>query len=218
MTENKRIIYLDNNATTKVDERVVETMLPYFSQYYGNPSSIYDFGGKVQSEIKKSRESIKELFGAKDAKEIYFTGSGSESSNMAIKGILESDRSKTHIITTKVEHPCVLNTYKYLEKNGYSVTYLGVDSQGDLDLNELSEAINEKTALVSVMMANNETGVIFPINRIGEIIKERNKDTKFFVDAVQGAGKININVADSHVDLMSVSGHKFHAPKGVAAL
>ncbi len=218
MNENKKIIYLDNNATTKVDEKVVEIMIPYLTENYGNPSSIYDFGGKVSGAIKLARENMKELFGAKDPKEIYFTGSGSESSNMAIKGVLDADRSKNHIITTKVEHPCVLNTYKYLEKNGYKVTYLGVDSQGNLDLSELSEAITEDTALVSVMMANNETGVIFPVKKIAEIVKERNKDTKVFVDAVQGAGKINIDVADTKIDLMSVSGHKFHAPKGVAAL
>lgn len=218
MTKNKKLIYLDNNATTKVDEIVLEAMLPYYSQYYGNPSSIYEFGGKTSAVIKEARESVKELFGAKDKKEIYFTASGSESANMAIKGILDADRTKNHLITTKVEHPCVLNLHKTLEKEGYKVTYLGVNSEGELDLNELTEAITEETALVSVMMANNETGVIFPVEKIAEIVKSKNEKTKVFVDAVQAAGKINIDVQNSNIDLMGISGHKFHAPKGVGAL
>lgn len=218
MSENSKLIYLDNNATTKVDEKVLAEMIPYYSEYYGNPSSIYDFGGKTAKVIKSAREKIKDLFGAKDQKEIYFTASGSESANMAIKGILEADKSKNHLITTKVEHPCVLNLHKTLEKQGYKVTYLGVDSEGQLDLNELSEAVTPETALVSVMMANNETGIIFPVDKISEIVKSKNSKTKIFVDAVQGAGKIPINVAESNIDLMSISGHKFHAPKGVGAL
>lgn len=218
MTEEKKLIYLDNNATTKVDEKVLETMIPYYSQYYGNPSSMYEFGGKTSAVIKKARESVKELFGAKDQKEIYFTASGSESANMAIKGILEADRTKNHLITTKVEHPCVLDLHKTLEKQGYNVTYLGVNSDGELDLNELAEVVTEETALVSVMMANNETGVIFPVEKIADIVKSKNEKTKVFVDAVQAAGKININVQNSNIDLMGISGHKFHAPKGVGAL
>lgn len=218
MSNEKRIIYLDNNATTKVDEKALEEMIPYYSKYYGNPSSIYEFGGKTAKVIKDARESIKELFGANDQKEIFFTGSGSESSNMAIKGILEADRSKTHLITTKVEHPCVLNLHKSLEKQGYSVTYVGVNSQGELDLAELTDAITEETALVSCMMANNETGVIFPVEKIAEIVKSKNPKTKVFVDAVQAAGKIKIDVNNTNIDLMSVSGHKFHAPKGIGAL
>lgn len=213
-----RIVYLDNNATTKVDEKVLEKMIPYFSEYYGNPSSMYDFGGKTSKVIKNAREQIKEIFGAKDQKEIYFTGSGSESSNTAIKGILEADKTKNHIITTKVEHPCVLNLYKLLEKQGYKVTYLGVNADGELDLNELKESVSYNTALVSVMYANNETGVIFPVERIAEIVKEINPDTKIFVDAVQAAGKIKIDVKNSLIDMMGISGHKFHAPKGVGAL
>ncbi len=218
MTNQNKIIYLDNNATTKVDEKVLETMLPYFCEKYGNPSSIYKFGGEASKKIKESRETIKDFMGAKDSKEIFFTGSGSESSNMAIKGILEADKTKKHLITTKVEHPCVLNLHKYLEKQGYNVTYLGVNSQGELDLSELAESINEDTALVSCMIANNETGVIFPVEKIAEITKEKNPNTKVFVDAVQGAGKIELNVKNTKIDLMSISGHKFHAPKGVGAL
>lgn len=218
MEIEKKIIYLDNNATTKVDEKVLETMIPYYSEYYGNPSSIYEFGGKTAAVIKDARESIKELFGANDQKEIFFTGSGSESSNMAIRGILEADKTKNHIITTKVEHPCVLNLYKYLEKQGYQVTYIDVNSDGELDLSELKESITNETALVSCMYANNETGVIFPVEKIAEIVKSQNNETKVFVDAVQAAGKIKIDVKNTNIDLMSLSGHKFHAPKGIGAL
>ncbi len=213
-----RLIYLDNNATTKVDEKVLEKMLPYFSQYYGNPSSMYDFGGKTSKVIKDAREQIKEIFGAKDQKDIYFTGSGSESSNTAIKGILEANKTKRHIITTSVEHPCVLNLHKTLEKQGYKVTYLSVNSDGELDLNELKESVTQDTALVSVMYANNETGVIFPVEKIASIVKKINPETKIFVDAVQAAGKIKIDVQNSQIDMMGISGHKFHAPKGVGAL
>lgn len=218
MEIDKKIIYLDNNATTKVDEIVLETMIPYYSKYYGNPSSIYEFGGKTAAVIKEARESIKDLFGANDQKEIFFTGSGSESANMAIKGILEADKSKNHFITTKVEHPCVLNLYKNLEKQGYRVTYIDVNSDGELDLAELEEAVNDDTALVSCMYANNETGIIFPVEKVADIVKSKNPETKVFVDAVQAAGKIKIDVKSSNIDLMSISGHKFHAPKGIGAL
>lgn len=213
-----KLIYLDNNATTKVDEKVLEKMLPYFSEYYGNPSSMYDFGGKTSKVIKDAREQIKEIFGAKDQKEVYFTGSGSESANTAIKGILEANKTKRHLITTAVEHPCVLNLHKSLEKQGYKVTYLSVNSDGELDLNELKESVTQDTALVSVMYANNETGVIFPVEKIASIVKKINPETKIFVDAVQAAGKIKMDVQDSQIDLMGISGHKFHAPKGVGAL
>lgn len=213
-----KLIYLDNNATTKVDEKVVEVMMPYFSQYYGNPSSIYEFGGKNSKVIKEAREQIKDFFGANSAKEIFFTASGSESANMAIRGILSADKSKNHLITTKVEHPCVLNLHKQLEKEGYNVTYVGVNSAGELNTDELYEAVNEKTALVSCMYANNETGSIFPVEEIAEKVKSINSKTKMYVDAVQAAGKININVKDTKIDLMGISGHKFHAPKGIGAL
>ena len=215
---NSKLIYLDNNATTEVDEKVLETMLPYFSTYYGNPSSIYKFGGKNAKAIKEAREQMKEFFGANSSKEIFFTASGSESANMAIKGILSADKSMNHLITTKVEHPCVLNTHKQLEKEGYNVTYIGVNSAGELNLEELYNAVTEKTALVSCMYANNETGTIFPVEKIAEKVKELNPKTKIFVDGVQAAGKIKINVKDTQIDLMGVSGHKFHAPKGIGAL
>lgn len=215
---NSKLVYLDNNATTKVDEKVIETMLPYFSKFYGNPSSIYEFGGKNANAIKESRETIKDFFGAKSAKEIIFTASGSESANTAIRGILNLDKSKNHLITTKVEHPCVLNVYKQLEKDGYNVTYIGVNSAGELNTEELYNAVNEKTALVSCMYANNETGVIFPVEEIAEKVKSINNKTKVFVDAVQAAGKINLNVKDTQIDMMGISGHKFHAPKGIGAL
>lgn len=215
---NLKLVYLDNNATTKVDEKVLEEMLPYFSQYYGNPSSIYEFGGKNSNAIKEAREQMKDFFGAKSSKEVFFTASGSESANMAIRGILSEDKTKNHLITTKVEHPCVLNLHKQLEKEGYNVTYIGVNSAGEINLDELYEAVNERTALVSCMYANNETGTIFPVEKIAEKIKTINPKTKMFVDAVQAAGKININVKDTQIDMMGVSGHKFHAPKGIGAL
>ncbi len=215
---NSKLIYLDNNATTKVDDRVVEVMMPYFSQYYGNPSSIYEFGGKNANAIKDSREIIKDFIGAKNQKEILFTASGSESANTAIRGVLSGDRSKNHIITTKVEHPCVLNVYKQLEKEGYNVTYASVNSSGELNVEEIYDAVNEKTALVSVMYANNETGAIFPVEKIVEKVKSINPNTKVYVDAVQAAGKININVKDTQIDMLGISGHKFHAPKGIGAL
>ena len=213
-----KVIYLDNNATTKVDERIFEEMKPYFCEKYGNPSSIHAFGGEVSHAVKKARNQVKEMLGAENEREIIFTAGGSESANMAIKGVLDLNKDKKHIITSKVEHPCVLNLYKWLEKRGYRVTYLGVNSEGELDLNELRESVTEDTALVSGMYANNETGVIFPIEQMGEIIKSKNKNTKFFVDAVQAAGKIPINVSDMQIDMLGISGHKIHAPKGVGAL
>ena len=218
MDTKRNLIYLDNNATTKVDEQVLEVMLPYFSEYYGNPSSIYRFGGLNSKAVKEARETMREFFGAKSAKEIFFTASGSECANMAIRGILAADRSKTHLITTKVEHPCVLNLHKQLEKEGYSVTYAGVNSEGEINKEEIYEAVNEKTALVSCMYANNETGVIFPVEEIAQKVKEKNADTKVYVDAVQAAGKIKLDVKDTQIDMMGISGHKFHAPKGIGAL
>lgn len=193
-------------------------MLPYFSQEYGNASSMYELGGKNSKVLQESRDKIRDFFGAKNLKEIIFTASGSESANTAIKGVLSADHSKNHIITTKVEHPCVLNLYKQLEKEGYNVTYVGVNSAGELNEDELYDAITEKTALVSCMYANNETGTIFPVEKIAERVKSINKNTKIFVDAVQAAGKINIDVKDTQIDFMGISGHKFHAPKGIGAL
>ncbi len=212
------VIYLDNNATTRVDDKVLEVMLPYLKDEYANPSSMYEFSTNASKAIDDARHSMKEFLGANNAKEIIFTSCGSESANTAIKGAVSYNKYKKHIITTKVEHPCVLNTYKMLEKQGYKVDYIGVNSNGELELDELKSKITSDTALVSVMWANNETGVIFPIKEIGEIVKSKNPETLFFVDAVQAAGKINIDVKNTNIDMLGVSGHKFHAPKGIGAL
>ena len=212
------MIYLDNNATTKVDEKVLEEMLPFLREEYANASSMYDFAKKPADAIKKARVQVRDFIGAENEKDIYFTSCGSESANMAIKGVLDCNKEKKHIITTKVEHPCVLNTYKYFEKNGYEVDYIGVNSQGELDFEELKSKLRKDTALVSVMWANNETGVINPVEEIGEYIKSKSPETRFFVDAVQAAGKIPMNVKDTKIDLLGISGHKFHAPKGVGVL
>ena len=213
-----RVVYLDNNATTKVDPKVLEAMLPYFSEHYGNPSSIYHMAHDAHMAIDNAREIVREFFGAKSKNEVIFTASGSEGANMAIRGALALNKEKKHIITTSVEHACVTNLYKALENEGYSATYLGVNEVGDLDLEELKNAITEDTALVSIMWANNETGIIFPVEEIAKIVKEKNPSTKVFVDGVQAGGKIKMNLADTEIDFVAISGHKFHAPKGIGAL
>ena len=208
-------IYLDNNATTKVDEAVFEEMRPYLCELYGNPSSMHFFGGQVQKKVDEARNRVAALLGA-SPEEIIFTACGTESDNTAIRSALEVFPEKRHIITTRVEHPAVLTMCRNLSKKGYRVTELNVDSAGRLDLNELKAAIDEDTAIVSIMWANNETGVIFPIEEIGRIVKE--KGALFHTDAVQAVGKIRLNMAESPVDMLSLSGHKLHAPKGIGAL
>ncbi len=208
-------IYLDNNATTRVDPEVIEAMLPYLSDYYGNPSSMHSFGGQVGAAVREARSQVAQLLGAEDS-EIIFTSCGSESNNTAIHAALAAQPNKRHIITTEVEHPAVLNVCKHLEKKGYTVTYLSVNRQGQLDLTELEAAMTGGTALVTMMYANNETGVIFPVEQAGAIAKEY--DATFHVDAVQAVGKVPINLKTSTIDLLTLSGHKLHAPKGVGAL
>lgn len=218
MNDTKNIIYLDNNATTMVDKRVVEAMIPYFSNEFGNPSSIYELAHEAHSALENSREVIKEFFGAGDTKEIIFTSCGTESANAAIRGVIEANPTKRHIITTKVEHPCVLNTFKEFEEKGYRVDYLNVDENGELLIDELKTLADDDTALVAIMAANNETGAIYPYEEAAEIVKSINPNTKVFIDAVQAAGKIKLDVKNTKVDLMGISGHKFHAPKGVGAM
>ena len=210
-----KVVYADNNATTMVAPEVVEAMLPYFTQYYGNPSSMHTFGGQVAKKIDIARQQVAELIGA-DPTEIVFTSCGTESDNAAIWGILRANPHKRHIVTSRVEHPAVYNLCKYLSQNGYQVTELGVDSNGMLNLDELAGAVREDTAIVSIMYANNETGVIFPIEEIGAIVKQ--KGSILHTDAVQAVGKIPLNLSHSTVDLLTLSGHKLHAAKGVGAL
>ena len=210
-----KLVYADNNATTRVNDEVLEEMLPYFKEFYGNPSSIHTFGRQVASKMDLARERVANILGA-DTSEIVFTSCGTESNNYAIHCSLEAHPEKKHVITTKVEHPAVLNVCKYFGKQGYEVTELGVNKDGMLDLDELRDSIKDNTAIVSIMHANNETGVIFPIEEIGKIVKE--KGVLFHCDAVQAIGKIPLNLKNSHIDLLSMSGHKLHAPKGVGVL
>ena len=211
-----KTVYVDNNATTMVAPEVFEAMKPFLTEKYGNPSSMHTFGGQVHSNIESARASVAGLIGASDPSEIIFTSCGTESDNTAIISTLRAYPEKRHIITTKVEHPAVLNLCKYLETVGYRVTYLGVDTEGMLDINELKSAIDPDTAIISIMYANNETGVVFPMEEIAEIARVR--DAVLHTDAVQTVGKIPFKMNELPVDLLSLSGHKLHAQKGVAAL
>lgn len=212
----KKIIYLDNAATTAVHPEVVSTMIPYFTEYYGNPSSIYSIAGITKKAIDDSRESIAEFLGAKK-NEIYFTGGGSESDNWAIKATAEQYISKgNHIITSKIEHHAVLHTLEHLEKNGFEVTYLDVDIDGKINLEDLKAAIRPETILISIMFANNEIGTILQIKDIGEIA--RANKVLFHTDAVQAFGQLPINVEDYNIDMLSASAHKLKGPKGVGLL
>ena len=208
-------VYLDNNATTQVAPQVLEAMLPYFHELYGNPSSMHSFGGQVMKQVRKARDRVAALLGA-SPEEIIFTSCGSESDNAAIRSALSSYPDKKHIVTSRVEHPAVRALCAHLATRGYRVTELPVDSEGRLDLEQYRKALTPDTAIVSLMWANNETGVIFPIEKAAEMARER--DILFHTDAVQSVGKIPINLADTCIDMLSLSGHKLHAPKGIGVL
>lgn len=210
-----RNIYLDNNATTQVAPEVREAMLPFFDRLWGNPSSMHTFGGQVAKHVDRAREQVAALVHA-DPSEIFFTSCGTESNNMAIRGVAEVADGRAHIVTTRVEHPAVLGPCRYLESRGCRLTELGVDSLGRLDMEQLAEALTNKTTVVSIMWANNETGVIFPIEHIAEMVKRAG--CVFHVDGVQAAGKIPIDVSALPIDTLSMSGHKIHAPKGIGVV
>ena len=209
------VVYLDNNATTKVDPEVLQAMLPYFSDYYGNPSSMHAFGGGVAGVIREARERLARLIGA-SPEEIVFTSCGTESDSTAIRAVIESYPSKRHLVTSRVEHPAVKNLFETFAKKGYRTTFVPVDGQGRLDLDYLYDQLSEDTALVSIMWANNETGVLFPVEEVSRAVKERG--IVFHTDAVQAVGKVPIDLAGTGIDMLSLSGHKLHAPKGIGAL
>ena len=210
-----KTIYFDNNATTKVAEQVFEEIRPLFCELYGNPSSMHTFGGQIGRRIRQAREQVSGLLGCEPS-EIVFTGCGTESDNTAIKGTLAAAPNRRTIITTRVEHPAVLAVCRELENHGYTVVELSVDSQGRLDMAEMEEQLDDDTALVTIMYANNETGTVFPIEDIAELVTS--KGAIFHTDAVQAVGKIPLDLSKSNIDLLSLSGHKLHAPKGVGIL
>jgi cysteine desulfurase len=211
------MIYLDNNATTQVAPEVFDAMEPYLKDSYGNPSSAHALGQEMRSAVERARSHVADSLGARSASEIFFTSGGSESDNWAIGGFLEQNPNRRHIVTTRVEHEAVRKLCEHLAAIGYEVTWLEVDRNGELDLDDLRRALRHDTGLVSVMLANNETGVLFPIEEIGRMVRE-SSDAVFHVDGVQAVGKIPINLGAWPVDLFAISGHKFHAPKGVGAL
>ena len=212
----KKVIYLDNAATTKTAPEVVDAMLPYFTEYYGNASTIYDLGNHSKNAMNEARDVIADALGAK-GEEIYFTAGGSESDNWALKATAEAYKGKgNHIITSKIEHHAILHTCEWLEKHGIEVTYVDVDENGAIKLDELKKAIRPTTILISVMFANNEIGTIQPIKEIGEIAKEHG--ILFHTDAVQAFGQVPINVDECHIDMLSASGHKLNGPKGIGFL
>lgn len=211
------MIYFDNNATTPVAREVLDAMLPFLMGSYANASSAYGIGRAARTAIAHSREAVASLLGANDPCEIVFTSCGTESDNWAIIGGLNANPEKRHIVSTTVEHDAVRKLLKILRTEGYEITWLDVDENGELDFDQLREAVNSETALVSVMLANNETGILFPVDEIAAIVKERS-DALFHVDGVNAAGKIPIDLKSTQIDLFSISAHKFHGPKGVGAL
>ncbi|MDD3609553.1 MAG: cysteine desulfurase NifS [Halothiobacillaceae bacterium] len=209
-------IYLDNNATTRVDPSVVEAMLPYFTEQFGNPSSLHSFGNKVGMALKKARQQVQALIGAEHDSEIIFTSCGTESDSTAILSALKAQPERRELITTTVEHPAILSLCQHLEKEGYTVHYLKVDGKGRLDLDEYAKLLSDKVAIVSVMWANNETGTLFPVEKMAEMANA--KGVMFHTDAVQAVGKVPIDLKSSKIDMLSISGHKLHAPKGIGVL
>ncbi len=208
-------IYLDNNATTKCDEEILNAMLPYLKENFGNPSSLYSFSKEVKDKVTEARKNVAKLLNAKES-EIIFTSCASESNMSAIMNAVKNNPTKKHIITTKVEHASIMETMKYFEIQGYEITYLSSDNKGRIDLTELKNSIKKDTLLICVMMANNEIGNLYPINEIGEIAREN--QILFHCDAVQAVGKVKIDVQDMKIDTLSLSGHKIHTPKGIGVL